>query len=133
MKNYKVVSEEGVDVDGVHFEKGEVLELDSEANETLVLLENEMLVEDVETVQADDVAADEATGSDDTADEDDVADDVHEVEGSVLYFQGQKVTSEVVDKEVEGVMYKTFTIADGSSYTLGLAEFEEKVSSSEQA
>lgn len=145
MQTYKVEREAGIDIDGVEFNQGAILELDSET-----ILVSDMLADG--SIVPVDVDADEAvtpTENDtevSTSDEEDVTptDDDEDVNLSNdedeeapevptetnTFYNGQKITGEVQDVEIEGVVHKKFSIESGETFTLTVEEFNASTTTS---
>lgn len=126
LANFKVVKEDGVEIDGVEFAVGELMELDTESTEVSDLLA-EGSIEAVESEDEDsDEDEEEETAKEDGMEDDDSGDvdDTAEVAGPT--FDGQKIVGEVVETETNGVLYKEFSVEGGATFKIPVAEFEAK-------
>lgn len=109
MTTYKVVKEDGVVVDGVELGQDEILELDPEEVEVSELLADGSIIE-VQEVNEDE---------DELPEEDEVEKE--------LSFEGKKITTKVTTSELNGIVYKSFGIEDGTSYKLTEEQFAASV------
>lgn len=141
INTYKVVSPDGVEIDGVEFEDGEELELDSEkvsdllesGSLAIVVGDEEEVVEggdqtmdetpEVEDALPEEIESDEADVIADEPTEDDLA----EIEESGLSYEGKKIVGEVTDEDIEGRVYKIFSVETGETYKLPEDEFNAEV------
>lgn len=133
MKSYKVLKEDGVEIDDVLFTKDELVELDSESDTTKAMLTEGFIELDEESTnllnqnqaqqKKDEHVSASATGNSSTDEK--VTDTSDE---KSLYFGTQKVVGEVNEKEIDGKAYKAFTTEDGTGYTLSQEEFDAETS-----
>jgi hypothetical protein len=129
---YEVIKEDGVEVDGAEFACGEQIDIDPEVIDVSELLADGSIAivdeEEEEVPAVDDTVEDDAVEeapvvADEPTDDDIIA----EVEESGLSYEGKKLVGEVTDEEVEGLVYKCFSVESGEHYKLPADEFEAEV------
>lgn len=122
MFNYKVEAEDGVEIDGVKFEKGEVLELDPEVEKVSELLAEGSLVLEVENNEnvSEDVAVEPSLPGEETP-----LNEETPVEEEGLTYNGKKIIGEVTSEDLEGKTYRSFAVEGGETFKVTAAEFAD--------
>lgn len=118
---YKVVSE-SVEIDGTEFLAGEVVELEADAFNVSELLADGSIVEASDDSDEND-GEDQKDTSADEADSQSEDSGIAAEEPKHLMYNGKKVVGEVVDSEVEGKVYKNFSVEGGETFKLSEEEF----------
>lgn len=120
IETYKVL-QDGTEVDGVVFNEGELLEIDTDTQNV-----SEQLAEGTVQLVTDEDESDASEEGADNAEPTDSEVSATE-EGTGLFFDGSELTAEAVNIETDGVFYKQFSTVDGKTYKLPVDEYNEKV------